>query len=274
MEDVQGANQAAAAAKLGCTTAMVGQVGSDWGADFMLSNLQGQGVQIEGTVRKLEKQATGTALVMLLPSGENSIIIVGGANTASWDISQRQKVAILDAELVLLQREIPDSVNLQVAQMCKEAGVDVILDAGGAEGPLGEDLLSCLSLLSPNETELARMTEMEINSLEDVLAACKKLRQQGANDILVKLGSQGSMLVTSTDASASYMPHNVYQDLQRCGEINACKGLHHNVLEPSVWLQKVEAMWSRTQCLSSTWWTQQVQGIASLQRSQLRRCVD
>lgn len=167
----------------------------------MLSNLQAQGVQIDGTVRQLDQQATGTALVMLLPSGENSIIIVGGANTAAWSLSQQQKDAILQAKSVLLQREIPDSVNLQVAQMCRQAGVDVILDAGGAEGPMSAELLSCLSILSPNETELSRMTEMAITSPADVLAACKLLQQQGASDVLVKLGSRGSVLVTSTHTS-------------------------------------------------------------------------
>lgn len=207
----KGANQAAAAAKLGCVTTMVGQVGSDGGADFMLSSLKAQGVQMEGTVRTLEQQSTGTAFVMLLPSGENSIIIVGGANTAPWDLSQPQKDAILQAKLVLLQREIPDSVNLQVAQMCKEAGVDVILDAGGAEGPLSAELLVCLSLLSPNETELSRMTEMDIKNSEDVLAACKKLQQQGASDVLVKLGSRGSVLVTSAPTSPpSHMIHDLH----------------------------------------------------------------
>lgn len=181
---------------------MVGQVGSDGGADFMLSSLKGQGVQTEGTVRKLDQQATGTALVMLLPSGENSIVIAGGANTAAWDLSQQQKDTILKAKAVLLQREIPDSVNLHVAQMCKEAGVDVMLDAGGAEGPMSEALLSCLSLLSPNETELSRLTDMAIHSSDDVLVACQKLQQQGASDVLVKLGSRGSVLVTSAHPAA------------------------------------------------------------------------
>lgn len=194
----QGANQAAAAAMLGCETAMIGQVGSDGGADFMLSRLEAHRVRTDGTVQKLDQEATGSALVMLLPAGENSIVLVGGANTASWNITQVQQDAILQSQMVLLQREIPDSVNLQVAKMCKTAGVDVILDAGGAEGPLDAELLSCLSLLSPNETELARLTEMQIKSSEDVLTACKKLQEQGARDILVKLGSRGSVLVKRT----------------------------------------------------------------------------
>lgn len=52
--------------------------------------------------------------------------------------------------------------------MAKAAGVPVFLDAGGMEGPLSPGLLSCLTVLSPNETELARMTNMPTDTIEQV----------------------------------------------------------------------------------------------------------
>lgn len=88
---------------LGMPTTMVGQVGSDGGADFMLQHLQQRSVALDGTVRRIPNTPTGTANVMLLPSGENSIIIVGGANTADWEMSDEQQAAILNAGVVLLQ---------------------------------------------------------------------------------------------------------------------------------------------------------------------------
>lgn len=45
-------------------------------------------------------------------------------------------------------------------QLAKSANVPVYLDAGGMEGPLSPEILSCLTLLSPNETELSRLTNM------------------------------------------------------------------------------------------------------------------
>lgn len=65
--------------------------------------------------------------------------------------------------LLLLQREVPESVNLAAAQAAAAAGVPVVLDAGGAEGPLPAELLKCVTVLSPNETELVRDPQAERN---------------------------------------------------------------------------------------------------------------
>jgi ribokinase len=185
---------------------MVGQVGSDGGAEFMLSNLDHNGVLQQGTVLQMQDSPTGTAMVMLLPGGENSIIIVGGANTAAWALSQQQTEAIQGATAVLLQREIPDEINLQVARLCQESKVHVVMDAGGADAPLQPELLSCVNLLSPNETELSRMTGMPTNTREQVIAAAKELQSSGSCDVLVKLGSKGALLVPR----AQPMPHTLH----------------------------------------------------------------
>ena len=62
------------------------------------------------------------------------------------------------AGAVLLQREVPEAVNARVAGAARAAGVPVILDCGGVEGPIPDELLRSVSILSPNETELARLT--------------------------------------------------------------------------------------------------------------------
>ena len=60
--------------------------------------------------------------------------------------------------MLLLQREIPEDVNARVAAIAKEAGVPVLLDCGGVEGPIAPELMQSVTTLSPNETELARLT--------------------------------------------------------------------------------------------------------------------
>ena len=62
------------------------------------------------------------------------------------------------AGMLLLQREIPEDVNARVAAIAKEAGVPVLLDCGGVEGPIASELMQSITTLSPNETELARLT--------------------------------------------------------------------------------------------------------------------
>lgn len=98
------------------------------------------------------------------------------------------------AGIVLLQREIPDPVIAQVAQAASKAGVPVVLDAGGMEGPFPPQLLNFVDILSPNETELARITGMPTESFEEIAQAALKCHELGVKQVLVKLGEKGSVL--------------------------------------------------------------------------------
>ena len=74
-------------------------------------------------------------------------------------------------------------------------GVPVVLDAGGVDAPLSSDLLAQLTVFSPNETELARITGLPTESETEVVGAAETLLDLGLGQVLVKRGSQGSMLV-------------------------------------------------------------------------------
>ncbi|KAI7836988.1 hypothetical protein COHA_009170 [Chlorella ohadii] len=189
----KGGNQAAAAARLGVPTKLVAQLGSDAQAHMLRAALDSYGVDKQ-LVREVEGPS-GTAVILLEEDGDNRIILHGGANTAPWALSGAAQAAISSAGAVLLQREIPEAVNTQVAQIAHAAGVPVVLDAGGSADPICPDLLSCLSVLSPNETELSNLTGMPTETEEQIVAAAQRLRGQGVASVLVKLGSRGSLLV-------------------------------------------------------------------------------
>lgn len=91
----KGANQAAAAARAGCHTYFVGQVGKDANAPVLREALAGAGVDLTH-MREVEGP-TGTALILLQPGGENSIIIVGGANQSGWEVSESAKQLLATA---------------------------------------------------------------------------------------------------------------------------------------------------------------------------------
>eukprot|EP00897_Mesotaenium_endlicherianum_P010351 jgi/Mesen1/9344/ME000061S08790 len=197
----KGANQAACGARLGHPTYFVGQVGRDSYAELAREALTACGVRLEylGSVAG----PTGHAVVMLQPGGQNSIVIVGGANMA-WPrlddgitrLPPGAQQVIRRAGALLLQREVPDALNLEAAKIARAASVPVVLDAGGADAPIGEELLRLVTVLSPNETELARLTGLPTGSPEEILAAAHKLQERGVGQVLVKLGEQGCMLVT------------------------------------------------------------------------------
>eukprot|EP00250_Pteridium_aquilinum_P022609 c25459_g1_i1 orf=96-1271(+) len=206
----KGANQAACAARLSYPTFFIGQVGEDAHGGLIRGALTTCGVHLEHL--KSVPEPTGHAVVMLQPRGQNSIIIVGGANV-SWQrledtvshfcVSTRQVIS--QAGAVLLQREIPDAVNIEAAKIAKNAKVPVILDVGGADTPIPESLLQCVTVLSPNETELARLTGGSVNSLEDAIGAARQCQKMGVQQVLIKLGERGSVLLTE-DGNTTVQP--------------------------------------------------------------------
>lgn len=88
---------------------------------------------------------------MSYPDGENSIILSAGANHAFQTIPQSWFDAIKEADILLLQREIPEWVNESLSESAKF----VVLDVGGdSNNPISEALIKNLDIISPNETEL------------------------------------------------------------------------------------------------------------------------
>ncbi|KAL4181260.1 hypothetical protein AMTRI_Chr12g270350 [Amborella trichopoda] len=128
----KGANQAACAGMLDYhPTYFIGQVGEDAHGRLVTDALAQGGICLEH-VKRVEGEPTGHAVVMLLGSdGQNSIIIVGGANTSGWPdpLPEEDLWVVRNAGVLLLQREIPDAVNIQVAK-----GVKQVLLKLGAKG--------------------------------------------------------------------------------------------------------------------------------------------
>ncbi|XP_077227462.1 pfkB-like carbohydrate kinase family protein [Tasmannia lanceolata] len=191
----KGANQAACGGKLSYPTYFVGQVGEDAHGRLITEALEGGGVHLD-YLKTVSQVPTGHAVVMLQNDGQNSIIIVGGANMSCWPqkLSDEDLDVVRKAGILLLQREIPDSVNIQVAMAARSAGVPVILDAGGMEGKIPEELLIFVDILSPNESELERLTGMPTETFGQISQAAQKCHEMGVKKVLVKLGAKGAAL--------------------------------------------------------------------------------
>lgn len=191
----KGANQAACGGRLSYPTYFLGQVGDDAHGKLISEALQNGGVCLD-SLNTVTDVPTGHAVVMLQPDGQNSIIIVGGANMNCWPhtLSDQDFEVVRNAGIVLLQREIPDSVNIQVAKAARSTGVPVILDAGGMDAPFPQELLNSINILSPNESELGRLTGMATESFEQITQAVVKCHKMGVKQVLVKLGAKGSAL--------------------------------------------------------------------------------
>jgi len=191
----KGANQAAAAARLGQPTAFAGQVGDDAYAASLRAALIGAGV--DTALLAAVPGASGQAFILLQAGGENSIIVAGGANQAWSELPPAAIARFPDAGAVLLQREVPDAINVVAANLARAAGVTVVLDAGGSDAALPRDLVSAVDVLSPNEHELARLSGRPVRTRDEVVAAARAVQAAGAGAVLVKLGGRGCLLVPS-----------------------------------------------------------------------------
>ncbi len=192
----KGGNQAYAAAKLGANVSMLGRVGSDSFGVRMRANLESVGCDTRGL--KTLDGASGVALISVAETGQNSIIVVSGANDRYTPADVEADRHLLDhAGIVLLQLENPYDTVTIAARIARQMSAQVILDPAPAPTSLPVELLQAIDVLTPNETEAARLTGYASTtlSLEDAGAIAKKLRSMGPPTVIMKLGAQGCLLL-------------------------------------------------------------------------------
>jgi ribokinase len=199
----KGANQAAAAARLGRRVAMVGAVGDDDAAALALGRLEAEGV--DTTLVAREAASTGTAVV-LWERPESTIIVHAGANDAVTGAAVRERAGVLArSRAVLCQLETP--VEALEAVVATAPGIKV-LNPAPAKGPLDPELLAAFDLVVPNRFELGNLAgaPAEPRSLAEVESVARSIG--AATDWVVTLGGDGSLVVPA-DGAAVHVPAQV-----------------------------------------------------------------
>lgn len=190
----KGANQAVAASKAGGSVEMIGRVGDDAFADRLLGNLTEHAVGCH-FVTQSHHCPSGLAIVAVERSGQNSILLVAGANgkLGRSDV-QRATPSIKRADVLLLQLEVPIETVISAIQAARSAGVRCILDPAPVASDWTDELL-CVDLVCPNETEAEAITGVKIESVEDAQIAATQLHRRGAKSVAITLGEKGALLL-------------------------------------------------------------------------------
>lgn len=194
----KGANQAAAAGRLGSKVAMVGRVGNDAFGNQLTANLADFGVDVS-LVRTDASQPTGTALIVVEASGENRILVVAGANgmVSLGDIDNARDV-IAGARLVVLQMEIPIPTIEYILTVADELNVPALLNLAPAN-ELPDHAIRKIHYLAVNEIEAGFLSGIKVNDQATAIQAGKKLREMGAAVVILTLGRQGGILFDAAD---------------------------------------------------------------------------
>jgi len=189
----KGANQAVAASRLGAQTTLIGRVGEDEFGRRLCAALQDDGVDTSFVAADPEA-ATGAALILLEAEGRNRIVIMSGANARVGEEEVAAARSLLPRhDVVLMQLETPIPVVAAVARAAGESGVVSVLDAGAATRAAFEAGLPALvDVVSPNESEAAALTGIEVTDLATARQAAVALREAGSKDVVVKLGEAGA----------------------------------------------------------------------------------
>ncbi len=188
----KGANQAVASARLGAQVAMIGRVGTDAFGSTLINNLEQNKVETDRIITD-GSSATGTAVIVVDPQGQNSIILSPGAN-AKVTPSDISPGSFSDYRLLLLQLEIPIETVIHSANLAREKGLLILLNPAPAYN-LPDDLLRTADYILPNETELGLLTGKPVNDLASVGTAGLSLLARGAKNIIITLGAQGALIV-------------------------------------------------------------------------------
>jgi ribokinase len=177
----KGQNQAVAAARSGAATTFIAAIGSDGFGQSMLEGLVGD--DIDTSHVRVEPGSSGTALIAVDDSGENTIIVEAGANARLTSLHATDRAAIADAAVLLVQLEIPLPAVSEAVDAAHSAFTTVLLNAAPIRD-LPDDLLAGVDVLIVNEHEEAKLRAdrpgIELTSLVPV--------------VVVTLGADGAVL--------------------------------------------------------------------------------
>ena len=215
----KGLNQAVACRKLSdfkYTTSFVARLGGKNDDSVIRKVLSDYGIESEHCQSDPDGTfVTGRGYVFIEKrTGRVSAVVSGGANMYGWsdlrgnEIEKKVECLLKGTTCLLLQCEVPQFVNLLVAKEAQrlnsistaERKIIICLDVGGEDRPIDKELLACCDYILPNETELKRLVQSTDckktdTNMSEIIDYAKQLQKMGAKNVLVTLGSNGSILV-------------------------------------------------------------------------------
>lgn len=197
----KGANQAVAAARLGGGVSMIGCLGDDAFGRTLRTGLEHEGIETQ-QVKTVAGVSSGVALIQVDELGENAITVVPGANSEirlGNDVDA--KALIQQADVMLIQLEIPLAEVVQAITIAKSAGVLTILDPAPAPTSTVPGALYAVAVLSPNQHEAESLTGVKVIDYTSATHAARELKSKGAENVVIKMGGQGALAMDASGNS-------------------------------------------------------------------------
>jgi ribokinase len=165
----KGSNQAVAAARLGAQVTFVGRVGADSFGELALKMWSDEGIDTRHVALDPD-EATGVATILVDETGENTIVVVLGANmrVSPADVDAAA-AAVAGADVLLAQLEIPTDATAHALRLARQHGVPTILNPAPAPATsLPPDIIALADYLTPNQHELRALYGVDDAGLDTV----------------------------------------------------------------------------------------------------------
>lgn len=242
----KGANQAVQAAKLKTPTYMVGCVGTDASADFLVNTAKEYGVNVD-YIRKVPG-SSGMGVINAVEDGSVYACIVRGANfeVTKEDVDSAMPI-LKESGVCILQNEIPVEIIVYAIDKAKEAGCTVVLNAAPAI-ELPEECLSKVDILVVNEVEAEFYCHEKIDSVEKAKTEIKKMAEKYNNNVIFTLGKDGA--VAYENGTIEFIPAMKVDAIETTGAGDSYIGaVSHSIIEGK---SLIEACKFATKCSAIT----------------------
>ena len=194
----KGANQAVASQRLGADVYMISKVGKDAYGLEIVNSLEKENINISG-IFKDDVNPTGTAIITVNGEGNNSIIVVAGANmTLNLEEINKCKEVIASSGIIVAQFETPIEVTIEAFKFARENGVITILNPAPAK-EVPKELLKYTDIIVPNETEATTLTGVSVSDLESAKQAANVFLNSNVKYVIITLGDKGAAVISKED---------------------------------------------------------------------------
>lgn len=195
------ANQAASCARLGQDTRMLGAVGSDTNADFLVDNLAHAGANTDGIERV--GGPSGSTVIVVDANGENFVVVSAGSNgEVTPEYARRHADVIRDSAVLGLCLETPMDTVLEAATIAAAAGTTVVLNISPLPEAVPKDLLEASDIVIMNEHETTDFLGLgKVLSLDsDWTQVHAQMSARGIPRAVITMGGAGSVVLDGSDS--------------------------------------------------------------------------
>lgn len=198
----KGANQAVGAARAGKNVTFCCMTGKDDYGKAAKALFDKEGIDTSYIFSTPDKPS-GVALITVDKNAENCIVVASGANLEIKPSDIDKIKDFKDYDIVLAQLEIPMATVQHIGELAKKNGVKFVLNPAPAQ-KLPASLLSCVDIITPNETEAEILTGIKVTDDNSAVEAAKALCALGIKDVIITMGSRGALLYSG--GKAEFVP--------------------------------------------------------------------